>query len=75
MKIQIRCYATLAQYQPSSGEELQVQPGMTGIDLAARLGIALEEIKVAFINGRHASLETVLQEGDRVALFPAVGGG
>ncbi|WP_027370473.1 MoaD/ThiS family protein [Desulfovermiculus halophilus] len=75
MKIQIRCYATLARYQPSSGEELQVQPGVTGTDVAARLGIGLEEIKVAFVNGRHAPLETELQDGDRVALFPAVGGG
>jgi molybdopterin converting factor small subunit len=35
----------------------------------------MEEIKVAFVNGKHAHMRTQLQEGDRVALFPAVGGG
>lgn len=75
MKIQIRCYATLAKYQPSSGDEFPVDPGSTVIDVAHGLNIELEEIKVAFVNGKHAPLATGLEDGDRVALFPAVGGG
>jgi molybdopterin converting factor small subunit len=75
MNIQVRCYATLAKYQPPSADTFFLDPGSTVTDLATRLGVAMEEIKVAFVNGKHAHMRTQLQEGDRVALFPAVGGG
>lgn len=75
MKIQIRCYATLARYQPGSADEYALGSGSTVSDLAVHLGADLDEIKVAFVNGKHAPMSTELQDGDRVALFPAVGGG
>ncbi|MFP4034115.1 MAG: MoaD/ThiS family protein [Desulfovermiculus sp.] len=75
MKIQIRCYATLARYQPGAADEYVLSPGTTVSDLAVQLGADLDEVKVAFVNGKHAPMSTELQDGDRVALFPAVGGG
>jgi len=75
MNIQVRCYATLAKYQPASADVFSLDPGSTITDLASSLGVAREEIKVAFVNGKHAPMTTKLEEGDRVALFPAVGGG
>jgi len=33
------------------------------------------EIHLAFVNGRVASLDRILQDGDRLALFPPIGGG
>ena len=41
----------------------------------ARLGIPPEELKLVFLNGLHAGLDAALKDGDRVGLFPAVGGG
>ena len=75
MNIQIRCYATLAKYQPHPAEALDIDPESTVADVASSLGIDQKEIKVAFVNGKHALLSAKLQNGDRVALFPAVGGG
>jgi sulfur-carrier protein len=39
------------------------------------LGLSEDEIGVVLVNGRHASLEHVLLDGDTLALFPLVGGG
>ena len=34
-----------------------------------------DEPRVVFVNGTHAAEETVLCEGDRLAIFPPVAGG
>lgn len=39
------------------------------------LGLTEEELGVLLVNGRHATLDHVLQDGDTLALFPLVGGG
>ncbi|MDZ7759370.1 MAG: MoaD/ThiS family protein [Desulfovermiculus sp.] len=75
MNIQVRCYATLAKYQPEKANEYPLDTGSTVADLTSSLEADQEEIKVAFVNGKHAPMTTQLQDGDRVALFPAVGGG
>ncbi len=49
--------------------------GATVADIVANLDLPKEQVKLIFINGRKAELSTVLQEGDRLGLFPPVGGG
>jgi sulfur-carrier protein len=39
------------------------------------LGIPPGEVKLRFVNGKQAKDDQVLAEGDRVGLFPPVGGG
>ena len=39
------------------------------------LGLTEEEIGIILVNGRHASLDHLLQDGDTLSLFPLVGGG
>ena len=39
------------------------------------LNIPEKEAAILFINSRHAELDTVLHEGDALAIFPPVGGG
>ncbi len=48
---------------------------MTVKDVIHTLKIPCEEVKVVFVNGKHASLQTKLKDGDRIGIFPAVGGG
>ncbi|MDR3361390.1 MAG: MoaD/ThiS family protein [Desulfovibrio sp.] len=43
--------------------------------LLTLLGIPENETKIIMVNGRQAALRDPLSDGDRVALFPAVGGG
>ena len=50
-------------------------PGLTVSVLLGGGGVPADVVRVVIVNGQTAALETVLQEGDRVALFPAVGGG
>ena len=75
MPIDLRCFATLAPLMPANAGAFPIVPGETVLDLTKRLGIPLEEIKLVFVNGAAVSLDAVLSDGDRVGIFPPVGGG
>jgi sulfur carrier protein ThiS len=71
--IEVKCFATLAKYTPPGGQiDL---PGQDVTQLIKKLGIPEEEVKIVFVNGKRASLDTKLRDKDRVGIFPAVGGG
>jgi len=77
MKVDLRCFATLANgetcdYKRPTAYELK--DGHTVADLAVSAGIAAENIKIAFVNGRQADHGTMLADGDRVGFVPPVGG-
>ena len=74
MLLPVKCYATLRGYQPEDGI-LEMGEGASVRDVLHRLGVPLEEAKVVFVNGRQATLGSELRDGDRIAVFPAVGGG
>jgi hypothetical protein len=48
--------------------------GKTVVPLVQRAGIARENVKIAFKNGLIMVFDTVLSDGNRVGLAPAVGG-
>ncbi|WP_294445665.1 MoaD/ThiS family protein [uncultured Mailhella sp.] len=82
MSILIKLSTTLRDmvpgYDPETGLSVSLENGeesVTAGDLAARIGIPLEEIKIIMINSRQSELDSVVHDGDRVAYFPAVGGG
>lgn len=74
MKITVKSYATLAKYQPGDGT-LEMPEGSTVASVLETLSIDPEEVKITFVNSAHAPLDKELQDGDRIGLFPAVGGG
>jgi molybdopterin converting factor small subunit len=74
MRIAVKCFATLTQYQPSDGT-LEIQEGATPLDVIRALAAPEDEVHIIFINNTHAQLDQKLAEGDRLGLFPAVGGG
>ncbi|MGB9723510.1 MAG: MoaD/ThiS family protein [Chloroflexia bacterium] len=77
--VEVRLYASLRRYRPDApggeGERVLLPAGSTVLDLLAGLGIPPAEVQTVFVNRRAISRETVLQDGDRVDLFPAVAGG
>lgn len=78
MALAVKCYATLASHTPPGGRFEPApgrSPGLTVAGLVEALGLAPDEVKVAFVNGLHADWSQPLHDGDRVGLFPAVGGG
>ena len=75
MNISLKCFATLEKFQPKDATSFPVQPGETVAQVIARLGIDREDVAIIFVNSVHAPDDTILANGDRLGLFPAVGGG
>ena len=75
MKIELKCFATLDIYQPKEPKSYETKDGQTISQLMKELGIPENAVKIALINGRHSEFDAEVKDGDRVGLFPAVGGG
>lgn len=75
MPIELKCYATLAPLTPPNAAAFPITPGETVLELLTRLSIPQEEIKIVFVNGVAAELDKPLADGDRLGVFPPVGGG
>jgi len=77
MKISLKCFAQLSEENVCDfrdGDDREISEGETVRDVAKRLGFQPEVIKIVFVNGKIAELDTVLREGDRLGLAPAEGG-
>ena len=73
--IHIKFFATLSKFTPGSAEHFPIEPGMTVSDLCEQLKVPLDEVKLIFINNKKGELTTELQGGERIGVFPPVGGG
>jgi sulfur-carrier protein len=65
----------IEDYNGETGLSLEPQSPETVRNICLRLGIPPEKIKLAMVNGRSVSLDHGIRDGDRVGLFPPVGGG
>ena len=77
MKVNLKCFSSLANSDAcdyENSESYQLADGQTVKDLVQHAGIAREDVKIAFVNNRKVDIDTVLADGDRVGLAPAVGG-
>ena len=75
MGIEIKCFATLAKFVPDNGDDYPFEAGETVASLMNKLGIPADDVSLMFVNSARAYLHTELKDGDRVGLFPPVGGG
>jgi molybdopterin converting factor small subunit len=50
-------------------------PGTKIRDLLEQLNVSEDDIKLIFINGKKGDLTSTLYGGERVGIFPPVGGG
>ncbi len=71
----LRLFATLAKHLPEDADNYPIEPEMTVLDLVKKLGIPEKEAKLIFINNRKADIFSALHHGDRVGIFPPIGGG
>ncbi|MCD7984822.1 MAG: MoaD/ThiS family protein [Desulfovibrio sp.] len=74
MRLNVKCFATLAEKSPPGGV-CELPEGADAARLMLTLGVPAAEVKLIFINGVAAEPDAALHDGDRVGLFPAVGGG
>jgi molybdopterin converting factor small subunit len=77
MNVEVELFATLRKYGPprEGAFTVELAEGDRMRRLIEILGIPLDMERVILINGRPANLESPLEEGDRIVLFPPVAGG
>ncbi|MFO7911010.1 MAG: MoaD/ThiS family protein, partial [Desulfotignum sp.] len=73
--IELKLFATLAEFAPENADNFTVQEGTTVEMLIRELNIPADTVKLIFVNGRKQDTTYVLKPGDRLGLFPPVGGG
>ena len=79
MKVFVKLYALLRKHHPGPNRsiplEVELPDGATVVDLVPALDLPTELVRSAFVNNQAARLDTALNDGDQVGLFPPVVGG
>ena len=74
MRISVKLHASLRPYGRSESNAglfpLETTEKATVREVIRELGIPPEKVKMVILNGRGANVDRVLNDGDRVALFP-----
>lgn len=73
--IQLKLFATLSRLTPPSAGKYPIKKGIDIRQLLKQLRVPAEQVKLVFINNVKADLTATLQGGERVGLFPPIGGG
>ncbi len=75
--INVKLYANLPQFSKSKKKELEIlwSKGLTIEKILNDEGISLKIAKIIMVNGSRQDTDFILKDGDRVAIFPPVGGG
>jgi len=74
-QIQLKLFATLHEFTPPSADNYIIDQGISIFDLLEQIKVPREKAKLVFINGVKAELTSTLGGGERVGIFPPVGGG
>lgn len=73
--IQVRLFASLKKFLPPNSDRFPISSGETIEHVLKRLAVPLDEARLIFVNGVKAEITSVLRGGERVGIFPPVGGG
>jgi len=74
MHVNVKLFATLRKDR-FDAKDLEIPAGTKTADVLEMTGIPEKDAALIFINNCHAGLDTVLNDGDTLAIFPPVGGG
>jgi sulfur-carrier protein len=72
--IDLKLFADLRKFRPGSGPVSIEGPCKIG-PLLDRLGIPGKKAAIIMLNNKHATLRDTVSPGDRLAVFPPLGGG
>jgi molybdopterin synthase sulfur carrier subunit len=74
--VEMKLFASLKKYLPAdSAHRYPVEPGTPLSALLDQLRIPKDEVKLIFIDGVKKDANVLLHGGERVGLFPPIGGG
>ncbi len=74
MKVTVRLFASF-RVKRFQSDTREFPAGTSLVEVARRVGVRASEVGIALVNGRHASLDEVVRDGDVVSLMPHIGGG
>jgi sulfur carrier protein ThiS len=75
-RITLKLYAELRRFSEGKPSlEVEFAEGATIAKIMEQFSIPLEQTRLIFVDGRAARAEDVLQGGEKVEVFSAVGGG
>jgi len=74
MRVTVKLNASLRQHGRGVSNDgtllLETEENTTAREVVQKLGIPLEKVKMMILNGRGANFDSILNDGDRIALFP-----
>lgn len=73
--ITLKLFATLSQFLPDAADHYPIETETTIKDLLKKLYVPEGDVKLIFIDGIKGDLTSTLTGGERVGIFPPVGGG
>ena len=74
MELEIKLFANLRKFNPEL-EKIEVDEGTTIRQLFDEAGIPPSAVAIVLVDGRHATLDQPLVDGETVAVFPPIAGG
>jgi molybdopterin converting factor small subunit len=75
LHVQLKLFAGLTPLAPENSDRLPIEPGISVKQLLDRYEIPILKAHLIFIDGVKRSLDTRLNGGERVGIFPPVAGG
>lgn len=79
MKVYVKLFALLRQHHPGPNRSeplvVELPAGAVAADLVPALHLPEKLVRHAFINNQQKTLDTLLNDGDKINLFPPVVGG
>jgi len=78
VELEVRLFANLRDNYPKESKgvlTLSMPQGSTAAQLVRQLNIPKDLPLIILVNGRRQREDTLLNDGDRVGIFPPVGGG
>ena len=73
--IDLRLFATLQKFTPENSDAFAIMPNATIREVLEQINVPVEKVKLIFVNGLKKDLDVKLCGGERVGIFPPVGGG
>ena len=74
-QIQIKLFADLSALTPPAADHYPIEAGTTVRQLLQDIRIPVEKVRLVFINNIKGDLDSPLQGGERLGIFPPIGGG
>lgn len=79
MVVELRLYATLRRYTPADVVDgvlaIEVPNDCNVAGVLQKIGLPTQEVHLLMLNGASATFDAKLRSGDRIGVFPPIGGG